>query len=50
MTHQDTPDARLVELHDAPYREYGMHLVRDYAADKVRAGALSKPEAERRRT
>ena len=50
MTHQDTANVRLVELHDAPYREYRKHLVRDYAADKVRAGAWSKPEAESRAT
>ena len=48
MTPQDTNNVRLVELDDAPYREYRKHLVRDYAADKVRAGAWSKSEAESR--
>jgi RimJ/RimL family protein N-acetyltransferase len=50
MTQQDSDDVRLVELDDAPYREYRQHLVRDYAADKVRAGAWSKSEAESRAT
>jgi ribosomal protein S18 acetylase RimI-like enzyme len=48
MTPQETDNVRLVELDDAPYREYRKHLVRDYAADKVRAGAWSKSEAEGR--
>src|SRR5215213_4545047 len=48
MTPQDTDNVRLVELDDALYREYRKHLVRDYAADKVRAGAWSKFEAESR--
>ena len=39
MTPNDTNNVRLVELGDAPYQEYRRDLVRDYAADKVRAGA-----------
>jgi RimJ/RimL family protein N-acetyltransferase len=45
MTPKDT---NIVELGDAPYREYRNHLVRDYAADKVRSGAWSQAEAEGR--
>ena len=48
MTPQETENVRLIELDDAPYREYRKHLVRDYAADKVRAGVWSKSEAESR--
>lgn len=48
MTQQDTANIRLVELAEAPFREYRKHLVRDYAADKVRAGAWSRAEAESR--
>jgi RimJ/RimL family protein N-acetyltransferase len=48
MTHQNTADVRLVGLDEAPYREYREHLVRDYAADKVRAGAWAQAEAESR--
>ena len=50
MTQQDSDDVRLVELDDTTYREYRHHLVRDYAADTVRAGAWSKSEAESRAT
>jgi hypothetical protein len=39
MTHQDTTTVRLAELDEDPYREYSEQLVRDFAADKVRAGA-----------
>jgi hypothetical protein len=46
MTPQETDNIRLVELGDAPYREYREHPVRDYAADKVRAGAWSESEAQ----
>jgi len=46
MTPQETDNIRLLELDDAPYREYREHLVRDYAADKVRAGAWSEAEAQ----
>jgi hypothetical protein len=45
MTPMDTSKIRLVELGDAPYGEYRRDLVRDYAADKVRAGAWSQAEA-----
>jgi RimJ/RimL family protein N-acetyltransferase len=48
MTPKCTDNVRLVELDDAPYREYRKHLVRDYAADKVHVGAWSKSEAESR--
>jgi hypothetical protein len=48
MTPQGTSNVRLVELDETPYREYREHLVRDYAADKVRAGAWSEAEAESR--
>lgn len=48
MTPQDTDNVSLVELGDAPYREYRKHLVCEYAADKVRAGAWSPAEAENR--
>jgi hypothetical protein len=39
MSLRDTGNVRLVELEDAPYREYRENLIRAYAADKVRAGA-----------
>ena len=45
MTPMDTNKVRLVELGDAPYRQYRRDLVRDYAADKVRAGAWTQAEA-----
>ena len=48
MTSQGKNNVRLVELEGAAYREYREHLVRDYAADKVRAGAWSPSEAENR--
>jgi RimJ/RimL family protein N-acetyltransferase len=48
MTPKETNNVRLVELGDAPYHEYRRDLVRDYAADKVRAGAWSQAEAEGR--
>jgi RimJ/RimL family protein N-acetyltransferase len=46
MTSQEIDNISLVELDDAPYRAYRDHLVRDYAADKVRAGAWSESEAQ----
>jgi len=46
MTPQDMANVRLVELDEVTFQEYKKHLVRDYAADKVRAGAWSKSEAE----
>ena len=48
MTPTDTNNVRLVELGDAPYHDLSKALVRDYAADKVRAGAWSQAEAEGR--
>ena len=45
MTQQGTDNIRLVELDEAAYREYREHLLRDYAADKVRAGAWSEAES-----
>ncbi len=48
MTPQGKNNVRLVELEGAAYREYREHLVRDYAADKVRAGAWSPSDAENR--
>ncbi len=48
MTPQGADNVRLVDLDDATYREYRKHLARDYAADKVRAGAWSPAEAENR--
>ena len=48
MTSQEIDNISLVELDDAPYRAYRDHLVRDYAADKVRAGAWSESEAQLR--
>ena len=37
---------RLVEMDETPFREHRKHLVRDYAADKVRAGVWPEAEAE----
>jgi RimJ/RimL family protein N-acetyltransferase len=48
MTPKETNNVRLVELGDAPYNKYRKNLVRDYAADKVRAGAWSQADAEGR--
>ena len=48
MTPKGTNNVRFIELDDGPYREYRKDLVRDYAADKVRAGAWSQAEAEGR--
>ena len=48
MTPKDTNNVRLVELGDTPYHEYRKDLVRNYAADKVRAGTWSQAEAEGR--
>ena len=45
MTPKDANNVRFVELGDAPYHEYRKDLVRDYAADKVRAGAWSQAES-----
>src|SRR5919112_5432783 len=48
MTPKGANNVRFIELDDGPYREYRKDLVRDYAADKVRAGAWSQAEAEGR--
>ena len=48
MTPKATNNVRLVKLDDAAYHDYRRDLVRDYAADKVRAGAWSQVEAEGR--
>jgi ribosomal protein S18 acetylase RimI-like enzyme len=44
MTPKDTNNVRFVELGDAPYHDYRKDLVRNYAADKGRAGAWSQAE------
>jgi RimJ/RimL family protein N-acetyltransferase len=44
--HNDTNAVRLVEMDEKSYQGYRETLVRDYAADKVRAGVWSKEEAE----
>jgi len=46
MTPQRTGNIRLVELDEAAYRKYREQLVRDFAADKVRAGAWSEAECK----
>jgi RimJ/RimL family protein N-acetyltransferase len=48
MTPKATNNVRLVKVDDAAYHDYRRDLVRDYAADKVRAGAWSQVEAEGR--
>ena len=48
MTLPEPGDITLVEMEETPFREYQRHLVRDYAADKVRAGVWSAEEAEDR--
>jgi RimJ/RimL family protein N-acetyltransferase len=46
MTRPEPENVVLVELEETPFREYRRHLVRDYAADKVRAGVWSAKEGE----
>jgi len=46
MTHQDTGSIVLVEMGEPSYRKYRETLIRDYAADKARAGVWSREEAE----
>jgi RimJ/RimL family protein N-acetyltransferase len=46
LTRHGTDGVRLVEMDDPSYRDYRESLIRDYAADKVRAGVWSKDEAE----
>jgi RimJ/RimL family protein N-acetyltransferase len=48
MTVQEPENVTLVEMEEATFREYRRHLVRDYAADKVRSGVWSADEAEDR--
>ena len=48
MTLQEPQNVTLVELDEKSFRGYTDHLVRDYAADKVRAGVWSAEEAEDR--
>ena len=46
MTHRNTEGVTLVNLDEASYRNYRESLVREYAADKVRAGVWSPDDAE----
>lgn len=46
MTRRNTESVTLVELDDVNYRNYRETLVRDYAAEKVRAGVWSPEEAD----
>lgn len=48
MALQKPESVTLVEMDEASFREYQRHLARDYAADKVRAGAWPTDEAEDR--
>ena len=48
MSSREPRDVRLVHLEGARFREYRERLVRDYAADKVRAGVWPEDEAEDR--
>jgi RimJ/RimL family protein N-acetyltransferase len=48
MSVRDPANVTLVDLEGARFYEYREHLVRDYAADKVRAGAWPADEAEER--
>ena len=48
MTLQEPQNVTLVEMDEKSFRGYTDHLVRDYAADKVRAGVWSAEEAEDR--
>ena len=48
MSAREPEDVRLVHLEGARFREYRERLVRDYAADKVRAGVWPEVEAEDR--
>ena len=49
MTSKGKAEMTLVEMDEAHYRDYRESLAREYAADKVRAGAWSPAEAEGRR-
>src|SRR5215218_5306909 len=48
MTLQGPQNVTLVEMDEKSFRGYTDHLVRDYAADKVKAGVWSAEEAEDR--
>jgi ribosomal protein S18 acetylase RimI-like enzyme len=48
MTSTGGTKVKLVELGEAPFRDYREDLTRDYALDKIRAGAWSPVEAEGR--
>lgn len=48
MIRRASGDVRLVEMDQPSYRDYRECLIRDYAADKVRAGFWSEDEAEDR--
>lgn len=48
MTSASGLQIKLVELDEAPFREYREHLAGEYAEDKVRAGVWSRAEAEGR--
>jgi hypothetical protein len=48
MTQEHADTVMLVELDETSFREFRKHLVRDYAADKVRAGVWSADDAEER--
>jgi RimJ/RimL family protein N-acetyltransferase len=48
MTLQEPQNVTLVEMDEKSFRGYTDHLVRDYAADKVKAGVWSAEEAEDR--
>ena len=48
MTPQHADKIKLVELNGEHFRQYREHLVRDYAADKVRSGVWSNAEAKDR--
>ena len=46
MTPHSTDNLTLVGMDEESFRKYRESLIRDYAADKVRAGVWSKDKAE----
>jgi RimJ/RimL family protein N-acetyltransferase len=48
LTFKEPPDVTLVEMDETSFRRFTDHLLHDYAADKVKAGAWSADEAEDR--
>jgi hypothetical protein len=46
MTPHSTDNVTLVGMDEESFRKYRESLIRDYAADKVRAGVWSKDKAE----